>query len=584
MGVLHVRLLELRANRPGFKTVTFNPKGLSLIVGSKSKPDDKDRKKTYNGVGKSLIVALIHFCLGSNKKADLEKKLPGWIFELDISVDDQKYTITREAVKQNQVFLNEKKLTVKTLKKRLGDLAFDLPQNVPHLSFRSLVSRFIRPSRASYTAFDKFIPKENMRPHTVLLNNAFLLGYDPFLINRKADLKGSMDETRKNKKRLLEDPVTKEFFEAGAAQPLHIEIFGLKEKITELEGNLAAFKIANDFQQRQDEAQNVKDQLTALTNRIVVLRNALENIQHSMSIKDDIPIDRVKDLYEEAGLFFSNQQLKTLGDVAHFHKSLVSRRRERLLSEKQRLEQELDDIQSRRQEQQILLDRLMAYLGEHGALDDYALLSSTLADYRTHLERLQSHEKLLRTYDNHIAETKRAMEEENLRASNYLEEFRPIEERNLATFRSLSKELYRNKPGGITVENNVGENKNRYTMNVRIEDDRSDGINEAKIFCFDATLLLESHHHRVKFLFHDSRLFSEIDPRQRATIFREAAKMTRERNLQYIASLNEDMLESMRPYLSAEENGELERSIVLRLTDESPETKLLGMDIDLDYD
>ena len=39
-----------------------------------------------------------------------------------------------------------------------------------------------------------------------------------------------------------------------------------------------------------------------------------------------------------------------------------------------------------------------------------------------------------------------------------------------------------------------------------------------KIFCFDWTLLKVQLNHKVKFIFHDSRLLSENDPRQVATI------------------------------------------------------------------
>ena len=54
-----MRLIRLSANRESFKPVMFNETGLTLIVGSKTKGGE-----TYNGVGKSLIVALLHFCLG----------------------------------------------------------------------------------------------------------------------------------------------------------------------------------------------------------------------------------------------------------------------------------------------------------------------------------------------------------------------------------------------------------------------------------------------------------------------------------------------------------------------------------------
>jgi len=66
-----MRLIELRANKDSFKTVKFNNKGMSLIVAKKRTDSEKN---TYNSVGKSLIVALIHFCLAA-KKIQLSKKI-----------------------------------------------------------------------------------------------------------------------------------------------------------------------------------------------------------------------------------------------------------------------------------------------------------------------------------------------------------------------------------------------------------------------------------------------------------------------------------------------------------------------------
>jgi uncharacterized protein YydD (DUF2326 family) len=58
-----MRLIELSANESTFKRIAFNRTGLTLIVGRHRATKKADLKKTYNGVGKSLIVALVNFCL-----------------------------------------------------------------------------------------------------------------------------------------------------------------------------------------------------------------------------------------------------------------------------------------------------------------------------------------------------------------------------------------------------------------------------------------------------------------------------------------------------------------------------------------
>ncbi|WP_445322044.1 DUF2326 domain-containing protein [Paenibacillus sp. FSL M7-0420] len=102
-------------------------------------------------------------------------------------------------------------------------------------------------------------------------------------------------------------------------------------------------------------------------------------------------------------------------------------------------------------------------------------------------------------------------------------------------FPSLNQCSDDNKPGGIRITNNEGENTLRYNITAKIQDDSSDGVNEVKIFCFDMTLLLLQLNHNVKFIFHDSRLFSNMDSRQRYTLFKLAYRKSQEHDLQYIA-------------------------------------------------
>ena len=128
-------------------------------------------------------------------------------------------------------------------------------------------------------------------------------------------------------------------------------------------------------------------------------------------------------------------------------------------------------------------------------------------------------------------------------------------------------------------------NSVRFDLDVRIENDSSDGINEVKIFCYDLLLLSLAKNHRMKFLFHDSRLYANMDVRQRAGLFRVASEMARKQQLQYIATLNPDEVSGMEGEF---ERGEfkylIEDNVVLSLTDDSPAGKLLGIQVDLRYE
>ncbi len=75
-----------------------------------------------------------------------------------------------------------------------------------------------------------------------------------------------------------------------------------------------------------------------------------------------------------------------------------------------------------------------------------------------------------------------------------------------------------------------------------------------------------------------------MDPRQQAEIFRIADQYTRNSGRQYIATLNEDQIAGMMPYLSEQEHlGLIEDNKILELGDRKAEEKLLGIQVDFHY-
>jgi uncharacterized protein YydD (DUF2326 family) len=90
--------------------------------------------------------------------------------------------------------------------------------------------------------------------------------------------------------------------------------------------------------------------------------------------------------------------------------------------------------------------------------------------------------------------------------------------------------------------------------------------------------------HNFQSIFHDSRMFSDIDPRQRAILLQQAHALTKASGLQYIATMNEDQLLALKDVISEEEYDEIFEKVTLELKDDSPESKLLGIQIDMQYE
>src|SRR5262249_33772218 len=106
-----------------------------------------------------------------------------------------------------------------------------------------------------------------------------------------------------------------------------------------------------------------------------------------------------------------------------------------------------------------------------------------------------------------------------------------------------------------------------------------------RIFCFDLLLLSLHCRHAVGFLFHDSRLYSDMDWHQRLTLFRLADRVCRELHFQYIATINEDHVGSLREPAGSDFDRLFLAPRILELTDEPDGSgKLLGVQIEMKYE
>ena len=575
-----MKLLKLSANQESFHTVRFNESGVSLIV---AKSVTNQAKDTYNSVGKSLTVALIHFCLGSNKNSAFEEKLPGWEFYLDFDINGIRHTAVRATSAQESIDLDGESLSLADFRNRLGKEVFYLHENVKNMTFRTLISRFIRPEKSSYNNY--YVPIDQEEDYPRLLNASYLLGLDIDRVISKEQLKAEYDEVKKLGDKLEKDPTIKSFFlKDSGEEDLEISIVELEAKISGLKKDIAAFVIAEDYSEVKIEADQISAQLRKLRNEATKLRIAITNIQQSLVVKPDISRQQLLNFYREANVAIGEMVVKRLEDLEKFNAQILESRSRSLTEELRRFESRLEQIEQDIARAEKDENEKLAYLGSHGALDDYACLTSLLSEAEMKLKSQQQYQQLIREYKTRQQELKKAFAEENLSTSQYLSDIDDHIKKNISLFKSLTDAFYEDKPSGITIVNNEGTNKIRFNINAKITDDAGDGVNDVRTFCYDWTLLLGHYNHNVDFLFHDSRLVSDLDSRQLVSMLRIAKENTSKSEYQYILSLNEANLKGVETILTPEEYEELvTNNVILELTDESNAGKLLGIQVDVKY-
>lgn len=563
-----MKLLELSCDRSSFKTIRFNRDGLTLIVGDGARESRKEGSS--NGVGKTLALGLIHHCLGGNADAKLKAAAPDWLFSLKINLNNKVHVIERSGDGKT-IALDGKGLKIKELREWLNDCgAFRIDPEIEGISFRSLFRRFSRYERED--CIDPLKTKGET-PFDAQLRSLYLLGLDCSLVQSKRRHKVELDSLKHTSKAWQNDQVLKDMFRTGAQPKVRAE--WLDREIPRIKSDLENFQIAEDYRAIEARAAELTQQIRSNEKRSSIIRFQLDGIEKSLDQQPDISRDELLSLYKGLQSIFKPDILAHFDAVERFHHSLAANRKARLEQDRLTLCGELDEIEAESKELAVKRDRQLQELQGKRALDEYAALANQLASLQEEQRRLNEFLNFsanLKQREQHIKEKK---VEEDRSAGEYLKGS-PIANAD-AIFSSLAELLYPRTPAGIVIDNNTGDNQIRYDLTVQIEGDNSDGINAAKILCFDWLLLMHGANHSMDFLWHDNRLFADIDPRPRAAWFSYLLKSLPNTGKQYIASINTENFEAMKDHLSPEQIQELAQAITLTLRGDKPENKLLGI-------
>ncbi|MDR0758851.1 MAG: DUF2326 domain-containing protein [Treponema sp.] len=577
-----MRLIRVFANKESFHTVVFNQTGLSFIAAKQKKPGADDDGKTYNGVGKSLLVRIINFCLGADARnyTSFCEKLADWEFGLDFKVNMRDFTVRRSTAEPKKIFLNDEEHSLDKYTSIMKELCFLIPEDMGSLSFRTLIPFFLRPDKGSYD--NCMNPGKNHTDYQTQINNALLIGLDVKLAERKYILRKEQTRLDDLEKNFKKDDLLRDYFSGN--KDISLALADIDDQIKKLENDLASFHVAEDYHDIQAEADEIKTNLFDLNNEIVIIQQNIKNIENSLqsTSASSVTISDIEKIYNESNVFFPELVKKTLGDVEAFYESLISSRVRRLSEQKNQMLISLNEKSRRQAGLQKQFDEKMKYLGNYQAIDVFISLGQKSAALKVQKDNLTRYQELQFEYKSRERETKKELLDLVEITENYLNETDAATQKIKEYFRDLAKLFYPNSVSGLKISANEGENQMAFKIEPRIESDASDGINKVKIFCYDLSILLEGKNHSIDFIFHDSRLYDGIDERQKTAMFTILRDVFLNSKKQYIATINQNQLAEIMANLSADDYKTIiEDNIVLTLTDDDDSEKLLGIKADI---
>ncbi|EPU5784877.1 DUF2326 domain-containing protein [Campylobacter jejuni] len=550
-----MKLLRLSSNCSTFQPIDFKD-GLNIIVGEKT----KNNKETSNGVGKSLSLRCIDFLFGKDKNVDEIKNIlqqKDIVLNLSFSQNEKIHFVERS---YDKIFFDEKEISLKEYTEILYKLNLQniIPSSDSILSFRNIFSRFFR-----IQSFKN--PIEQIEKEKVFQNNyvnAFLLKLNLDYLNQKSKLKIKQEENNKIIQQLNE-------YEQENNKENELE---LQERLKELTSNLSNFKIAENYYDLEKKLNDITYTIEQMRNEKLFKERQLKNKQKIIDLNKqfDIDIDRISNVYREVQFFFEKSTIEHIEAVKKFHDELFYNRRAKAERDKKALQIEIsilaEDIKKMDDERSILYKELE----NKGALNEYQSLLKEKEKIIEQLEKTQRIKKLVVDLKQKQADIKLEIDIFKRELLNFENEI-DIQINKLGLlFREISSNFYTNNKGYLDIKiNNSFKTERLYDINARIDADKSNGVNNMKVFIYDM-LIYKLNPKLIGFVGHDNLLFDSIDERQIAI----ALKYVNDSLDQYICSIHDTKFNEANKY-AIENNFNLEEHVCVKLSEKH---KLFGFD------
>ena len=554
------------SDRESFETLTFGP-GLNVILADKSR--GATDRQSRNGAGKTSLVELIHFLLGADAKPSgifRSEALRDWTFTATVDMGGKSCCVSRSGRKPSRIDIagdpgeglaaseegppllrgeeasasgaRGRVLSNEEWKSVLGAVWFGLPIDHGdaerfHPGFRSLFSFLAR--RQEGGGFQDPMQHSTMqqlwdRQVTV----CYLLGLDWSIPVRFQELRDRERVTKELRKAARTGELGPYI---GNAAELRTRLAVAEDRANRLRGRLDSFEVVPEYTELEVEASRITGEVDNLSLENVVDHDLIRELQESLATESAPDTPDLSKLYAEAGIVLPELPRRRIAEVERFHRAIIENRRAHLGAE-------IESAQGRVAERDLRKDRLdgrraqiMSVLKAGGALEHYTGLREELGRAEAGVEMLKQRLATAERLDR----TKTELDLERARLVKALRD--DIHERDdivreaILCFEELSRSLYE-RAGSLT----ISETPNGPRFEVHIEAERSKGITNMQIFCFDF-MLMEICGRRGRwpgFLIHDSHLFDGVDERQVAKALQLGAQRAAAGGFQYIVTLNSD--------------------------------------------
>lgn len=528
---------------PTFKSLGDLKPGLNVLLAQKT--EGASAKQTRNRAGKTSFVELVQFLTGSEAGPESIFRTPALaehLFGMDFDLQAGRTVIERSGSTKAKTFVTtppaaKVKLSATEWCAFLGEQMFGLSSleaaGSKPPSFRSLFAYFVRrQASGAFMTPEKQAAMQGTGDMQMAL--MFLLGLD-WQIARDwqavRDREKTLDELKKAAGTGAFGSII------GKAADLRTQLTLQESRIKKLHAEIETFQVLPEYRELEVESSTLTRQLNELANANTIDFSAIRDLEGALASEIPPDLEDLQAVYQEAGVALPGLVKRRYADVKSFHESVVRNRKDYLSSELEATKLRIELRDGKKAQLDRRRGEILGILRSHGALEQFLKLQGELGRLESDVESLRQRFEAAEQLEG----TKNELEIERNRLTirlrrDFAEQTDRLAEAIVA-FEETSQRLYESA-GSMTVD----ETSNGPMFKFPMQGERSKGIKNMQIFCFDMMLMRLCTKRRIGpgFLIHDSHLFDGVDGRQVISALRLGSEIARELGFQYIVTMNED--------------------------------------------
>ncbi len=544
-----ILLKKLYTEPEYFEPIPFE-KGVNLIIGDKS-----DKSKKTNGVGKSMCVEFINFCLLKRKEDSRVMKIPEKEFPLDtkiildIKINETNLSVIRKRenpdniliIKENQeIFFN----TISEASDYLQNMLFINQTNKSIFpSFRQLLSPIIRDERSEFkdliNTFDtkKKIPLDFI-PHL------FLLDFD---ISVYKDFEKVFKEITKQTTYLskLKNDITEN--KSLKLTDIRAKVNALDDEVKKLNKAIEGLRSNEAFESVQKDLINIETELEDLRIRQKALKYEIKKIQ-SLPKPESISKTEISILYNQFKQGLGDLIEKSLSDLEKFKTKIDSFRNNIVNKKLEKLTIELNQTGLKIREKDKKYSEILKTIDNGKILKN---LKTGLSVYNKKSEELNKIRYQMTAFDEADRHKKNVLKPKlddlKLDINKQIADNDKIIKSFEQTILEIHEIIMDNKEASFYINTKKSsQSKNYIDFEMRIFDDGSHSVDRTKVFIYDMALMFNEYTKKKhpRLLIHDNIFDVDQDTLVQSLNYLAKQEELYPNDFQYILTLNRDKIEN----------------------------------------